>query len=610
MSEPPGNYRVHVATWNVGSVAPNDTFDLRRLVHANFEDTSLPDIVIVGLQEVVELSDMSAYVNQDEACVKKWCDELDKAFALLSGTQESFKRVTAQQLVGVALFVYIRESRLSEVTNVQVTTVGVGMLGLGNKGAVVASLQLCKTTECAIVCAHLAAHVEQLDARNKNFHDIVAQAQFEASESDDEEDCKVYVSKRELKPKVVEYSVWSSAAGLFETAAEQLEAATGSMLSTAKTKKILDHHCTIWLGDLNYRLSEHTLKKEECLELLQQWEESPRESIEKLFFFDQLERIRQRRKAFQEFDEPPVRFMPTYKYKPGTSEFDTSKRMPAWCDRVLWRDSVTIQNTMKRVVEDIEARKLIGASPPDDSSRKGSIKLKVEMMNKMKIDTAEANAQAAAGSGGAQSLEALQRQVRKHSPRRAGRILSGSGNDVSPLSRQRSTSETATGSGSESNGRRNGGMPSPTSALDAAQAATLISSSPGSPLLGSGYEHAAEGGVVVCPFLYGSLPADVHDLQAGAPLGYEATEEQKQREIKTFQVSDHRPVFCALTLIIRPSKGKKRTGVSLKQGTSPPAPPAQLRDERLPTPAMKEKRAAVYRFATDAAGSPRPFVEN
>ena len=36
--------------------------------------------------------------------------------------------------------------------------------------------------------------------------------------------------------------------------------------------------------------------------------------------------------------EAPLDFMPTYKYKNGTHDYD-HKRAPAWTDRILWKSS-------------------------------------------------------------------------------------------------------------------------------------------------------------------------------------------------------------------------------------------------------------------------------
>ncbi len=53
---------------------------------------------------------------------------------------------------------------------------------------------------------------------------------------------------------------------------------------------------------------------------------------------DQLMREMQKQECFFGFKEGPIRFPPTYRYERGSREYSAQKmRIPAWCDRVLWR---------------------------------------------------------------------------------------------------------------------------------------------------------------------------------------------------------------------------------------------------------------------------------
>ena len=66
------------------------------------------------------------------------------------------------------------------------------------------------------------------------------------------------------------------------------------------------------------------------------------------------------------FQEGPIDFIPTYKYDPRTHEFDTSqkKRIPAWCDRILWRvlnNSRAVQTQYRRWEANISDHRPISA---------------------------------------------------------------------------------------------------------------------------------------------------------------------------------------------------------------------------------------------------------
>ena len=113
---------------------------------------------------------------------------------------------------------------------------------------------------------------------------------------------------------------------------------------------IFDHHHIFWIGDLNYRVD---LPRTEITRLIneQDWQG--------LLVADQLIQQIKRNKAFKGFEEGNISFLPTYKFDSGTDNYDTSPKMrlPAYCDRILWRkdskiQSITYQNHMEYKVSD------------------------------------------------------------------------------------------------------------------------------------------------------------------------------------------------------------------------------------------------------------------
>ena len=102
--------------------------------------------------------------------------------------------------------------------------------------------------------------------------------------------------------------------------------------STYPVKYIKDHDIIFWIGDLNYRLSGD-LEMFRVKELLDQ------QNYATLLDYDQFKAQFAARKVFIGYQEGAIQFRPSYKYDPGTDNWDTSEknRAPAWCDRVLWK---------------------------------------------------------------------------------------------------------------------------------------------------------------------------------------------------------------------------------------------------------------------------------
>jgi inositol polyphosphate 5-phosphatase INPP5J/K len=103
--------------------------------------------------------------------------------------------------------------------------------------------------------------------------------------------------------------------------------------SVKVSQSIYEHDYVFWFGDLNFRLygdEASNLSPEEIRDMIKE------EKLGELLKKDQLMIAMCEGRAFSELVERLPQFPPTFKFEPGTSEYDM-KRRPAWCDRILYK---------------------------------------------------------------------------------------------------------------------------------------------------------------------------------------------------------------------------------------------------------------------------------
>ncbi|CAL8287788.1 unnamed protein product [Merluccius merluccius] len=274
------DFSFFLATYNVNGQAPKES-----LAPWLSCSSSPPDVYCVGFQEL-DLSKEAFFFN-DTPREPEWMRAVSEALH----PDAKYALVKLVRLVGIMLMFYVKREHAGFISEVEAETVGTGIMGrMGNKGAVAIRFRFHNTDVC-VVSSHLAAHIEEFERRNQDYRDICSRLQF-----------------RLLDPGCPPLA-------------------------------IMKHNVVLWLGDLNYRISD--LDVDHVKNLI------TKKDFETLHNYDQLKRQMDEEAVFEGFVEGDIQFQPTYKYDTGSDDWDTSEkcRAPAWCDRILWRGKNIKQST-------------------------------------------------------------------------------------------------------------------------------------------------------------------------------------------------------------------------------------------------------------------------
>lgn len=263
---------VLIGTYNVNGMS--EKADLSKWLFP-IGDKFKPDLVVLGLQEVIELN-AGSILNADYTKGSFW-EYLVKD--CLNQYGEKYVLLRVEQMTSLIILFFAKEDKAKYVKRVEGSTKKTGFGGMtGNKGAVAIRFEYGSTSFC-FVNAHFSAGNSNVDERANDYMTI------------------------------------------------------NKKISFARSRKIKDNDSIFWFGDLNYRVDmpndlvrkELTLCKEGYLD--------------RLIKHDQLTQQIDSGAVFHDYCEPTIHFHPTYKFDHGTDIYDTSEKMrtPSWTDRIVYR---------------------------------------------------------------------------------------------------------------------------------------------------------------------------------------------------------------------------------------------------------------------------------
>ncbi|KAJ3024016.1 UNVERIFIED_CONTAM: hypothetical protein HDU68_008348 [Siphonaria sp. JEL0065] len=313
---------VFIASWNINASKPEALESLpssQQILYqwfsqfaVNTQQQAAPSILVIGFQELVDLESKKANAKQifmeameiTGAKTPKVDNRLqywrEKIVATLADTCPNlhYRLLECHQLFGLFQSVFLLESEYYKCApgSISVSQVKTGMGGFhGNKGGIGTRIVVEDTSFC-FVNVHLAAHQSHTSARNNDVTNIMDGISF---------------------------------AGM-----KQLD---GVFAQGGDGSQVLDHENVFFSGDLNYRID---LPREVVIS------EIERRNWGYLLEHDQLSIQLKTNAQFglRTFNEGPLQFAPTFKYNIKSNEYDTSekKRVPAWCDRILYKSSTTV----------------------------------------------------------------------------------------------------------------------------------------------------------------------------------------------------------------------------------------------------------------------------
>ena len=293
-----------------------------------------PEILIISLQEIAPI----AYSFLGGSFLAPYFDRVRHAVNIAASSfgNASYDNIVTWNVGMTAISAFVLQDRIQNIKWIESAGVGVGVYGMGNKGAVALRLGYAVGDEClelSTIAGHLAPMEIALSRRNEDWANICRGLIFTP------------VSERAVRSSTVQRR--SPTDDSDDNAPLLLKTTNNSTAPPSGLFTPRSH--IIFAGDLNYRTSrtkpsptDYHLFPQPCKD-----QANPRHYLN-LLKEDQLLREMKAQRTCHGLQEAPIDFPPTYKYSDkqrAVAEKDDGlmwdwarHRWPSWCDRILYTD--------------------------------------------------------------------------------------------------------------------------------------------------------------------------------------------------------------------------------------------------------------------------------
>ena len=275
--------KILCATWNIAGISCKSDYNITELFTQNifYHKNSAPDVIVVGIQEIIKLSItsvLSLVSNQEN--VKAWTDNILYTIEKVYPGIKYFE-LKCMDLVGIYILVLVKTDLAENIYVIDSNTTKTGVYGtMGNKGFFTVTLK-CYDSIISFGSGH-----------------------FEAGQSKNEDRINTLYQLLNKPINTEDYN---------------------------ESLTFKDAEYWIILGDLNFRID---LNFEDAFQLIRE------KKYDVLYGLDQFNSSFQNDIFLKDnINEKEIGFDPTYKYVKGSNEYayDEDKiRVPAWTDRIFY----------------------------------------------------------------------------------------------------------------------------------------------------------------------------------------------------------------------------------------------------------------------------------